>query len=60
MSQKKLFLVSTTDKYELPLIIGTCKEVAAYCGTTQNNIRSLACRRSPGSVNKYKVERVNI
>lgn len=36
--RKPVYEVVTTDKYELPLIVGTAKEVAAFAGTSTNNV----------------------
>lgn len=39
-SKEIIWLITTKDKYELPLFAGTCKEAAAYLNTTEASIRS--------------------
>lgn len=48
--RKPLYEVVTTDKYELPLIVGTAKEVAAFAGTSTNNVYAALKQKN----SKYK------
>lgn len=55
---KKLYMAVTADKYELPLIVGTAKEVAAYGGITTSGMSSMISNGRNGKVNKFKYVKI--
>lgn len=46
--KKMIYMAVTPDKYELPLCVGTCEEVAAYAGITVNNLQSQISKTKKG------------
>ena len=44
--RKAVYEVVSNDKYELPLIVGTAKEVAAFAGTSTNNVYAALKQKS--------------
>lgn len=36
MGKRKLYMVVTADKFELPLCVGNIEEIASYCNMTIN------------------------
>lgn len=64
MKQKKkepkvLWVVTTTDKYELPICVcDSQKDLAEHLGVTANSISRLAGRKRKSSRTKYHVYKV--
>ena len=55
-----LYMAVTSDKYELPLAVGTAAEIARWVGCTTAHIyrSALYPKRYNGSINKYKIIKV--
>lgn len=51
---KSIYMVTTADKYELPLFVGTAKEVAEYLGIDASTVRQYCC---PSRNGKYATQR---
>ena len=46
----KLYMAVTADKYELPLCVGTAREVAAFCGINMDNFYSQVSKTAQGKI----------
>lgn len=64
VTPKATYMVVTNDALELPVMIGTSEEVAAFMGITQQSLWCLVDRLRQGkrtaSRSKYKVEKLTI
>lgn len=48
-NSQKLYMLVTSDKYELPIYIAdTCQELAEYCGVKPDTIYALICLQKQG------------
>ncbi len=55
-----LYMAVTPDKYELPIFVGNSTEVAEWAGITLNALYSSVYHKRSGSVNGYKLVKVEI
>ena len=54
MRKEKLYMIVDVDNEDLPLIVGTMKELCKYYGKTQNQIRSaISHAEKRGSHSRY-------
>nr|WP_302597650.1 hypothetical protein [uncultured Cellulosilyticum sp.] len=60
MKKDMLYMAVTPDKYELPIFVGNSTEVAEWAGITLNALYSSVYHKRSGSVNGYKLVKVEI
>ena len=54
MRKEKLYMIVDVDNEDLPLIVGTMKELCKYSGKTQNQIRgAISHAEKRGSHSRY-------
>lgn len=53
-------MATTKDRYELPLAVGSCKEMAKYFGTTSESIRASWSHYKKGVTKRPMCQRVEI
>lgn len=60
----KLYMVVTSDKYELPIALGTAQEVANYLGVLRKTVYEQACgthqARCNGKITKRKIIKIEL
>ena len=60
----KLYMVVTSDKYELPLAIGSAQEIADYLGVLRKTVYEQACgthqARCNGKITKRKIIKIEL
>ena len=50
----KLYMAVTADKYELPLAVGSARDIAQYGGVSVSTVQTSVCRKYSGLQNGYK------
>lgn len=53
-----LYMATTADELELPICVGTAREVAAYLGIPVDRVYYTAIRQKSGKVNGYKIFKI--